>query len=408
MPRRSFLFLQGVSSPFFPKLADRLAAEGERIHRINFNCGDAAYWGGRPAWNFRGPIGGLPGFIDGKFSSCGITDVVLFGDRRPVHEPAIRLARERSVRVHVFEEGYFRPWWVTLERGGVNAKSSLPRDPRWYMEAGALLPDCGDGAPFAQGLPSRALHDFAYHLAGAANPLFFPRYCTHWPYSAAVEYLGYARRFPAIAWHARGTRAAVESLLRSAAHFFLLPLQLDADAQVRHDSPFADMSEAIDRVARSFASHAPGDARLVIKNHPLDTGLARHARFIAGLARELGLEGRIDYLESGDLAALLQHAHGVVTVNSTVGAAALAQQRPTIALGKPIYSLPGLTFQGSLDDFWRGASRPDTELFRRFRNTVIHATQVSGGFYARAGIALAVENSRRMLQAEQSPLEALL
>ena len=124
------------------------------------------------------------------------------------------------------------------------------------------------------------------------------------------------------------------------------------------------MHALIEAVARSFAAAAPGDARLVVKNHPLDTGLDDHARFIGELERRLGLGGRIDYLETGDLAALLSHAQGVVTVNSTAGSAALAQRRPTMALGNPIYKLPGLTFHGPLDEFWREAPPPDAELFR--------------------------------------------
>jgi capsular polysaccharide export protein len=408
MSRRSFLFLQGVASPFFAQLADRLAADGCPVFRVNFNAGDWLGWGRRPAWNFRGALAGLREFLERRIGARGITDLVLFGDRRPVHLPALALARERGLRTHVFEEGYFRPYWVTLERGGVNGNSRLPRDPAWYMRAGAALPDYGDGRAFAASLPARAWHDAAYHLAGLVNPLLFPRYRTHWPYNAAVEYAGYARRFPLLPFHARSAQRITEQLIRERRRYFLLPLQLDSDAQIRHDSPFAGMRELIDAVARSFAACAPDDARLVVKNHPLDTGRDGHAAFIRALAERLGLAGRVDYLETGDLSALLPHAQGVVTVNSTVGAAALAARRPTIALGNPIYNLAGLTFRGPLDAFWRDAPPPDGELFRRFRNTVIHATQVNGGFYSRAGIAMAVDNSRRILQAERSPLEDLL
>ncbi|MBK8578738.1 MAG: hypothetical protein IPN78_10945 [Candidatus Accumulibacter sp.] len=57
--KRSFLFLQGVCSPFFASLADRLVADGYRVHKINFNAGDLLYWGARPAWNYRGDLSGL-------------------------------------------------------------------------------------------------------------------------------------------------------------------------------------------------------------------------------------------------------------------------------------------------------------------------------------------------------------
>ena len=137
--RRSFLFLQGPCTHFFPRLADRLEAAGHGVHRINFCAGDALYWGPRKSWWFRGDVGLLRDFLDDKYRRHGITDQILFGDRRPVHRPAVEHGGACGVRTHVFEEGYFRPWWVTLEREGVNGHSLLPRDPDWFRETGARL-----------------------------------------------------------------------------------------------------------------------------------------------------------------------------------------------------------------------------------------------------------------------------
>jgi capsular polysaccharide export protein len=70
-------------------------------------------------------------------------------------------------------------------------------------------------------------------------------------------------------------------------------------------------------------------------------------------------------------------------INSTAGMAALHHGVPTIACGSAIYDLPGLTYQGSLDDFWAAApgSAPDPFHFRRFRRYVIERTQLNGSFY---------------------------
>jgi capsular polysaccharide export protein len=190
--------------------------------------------------------------------------------------------------------------------------------------------------------------------------------------------------------------------------YFVLPLQLNSDAQIRDHSRFADMAEVLEFVLRSIALHAPAESRLVIKNHPLDMGLMNYSRIISDLSVRFGLVGRVEFLETGDLQALLSRAAGTVTVNSTVGALALGFACPTIALSDPIYNLPGLTFQAGLDDFWNNPPTPDAELYRCFRNTVIHTTQVNGGFYSREGIALAVENCQRMLNSDRSPLDALL
>ena len=408
MGKRSFLLLQGVCSPFFARLADQLRADGHRIFKVNFNGGDAAYWGLRSAWSYRGQVDGLRDYLDDKYRRFGITDQILFGDRRPVHRPAVAHAEQYGIRTHVFEEGYFRPFWVTLEREGVNGHSLLPRDPDWFWEVGERLPDYGDGEPFASPFWVRAMHDVSYHVASASNPVLYPGYQIHAPVNAVVEYAGYMRRFTKLHFIRDKDNERVKDLIGGVMPYFLLPLQLNSDAQIRDHSRFDDMAVGIEYVLASFAQYAPSNTRLVIKNHPLDMGLMNYPRIIAELARRFDLVGRIDYLESGDLVGLIQRARAVVTVNSTVGSVSVGLGCPTIALGDAIYNLPGLTFQGKLDAFWCEGEKPNAELFRRFRNTVIHTTQVNGGFYTHQAIAMAVTNCRRMLVQDRSPLEVLL
>lgn len=406
--KREYLFLQGVCSPFFTRLADWLEASGHRVHKVNFNAGDWLYWKGRPACNFRGRLESLREFLDALYRRLGITDQILFGDRRPIHRLALDHGRAHGVRTHVFEEGYFRPYWITLEREGVNGHSPLPRDPNWFLEVGHRLGEPGDGQAFQSSFGSRAMHDVAYHVAGIGNAFAFPHYRTHAPVSAIVEYGGYVYQLPKARFRKVRDDAAIDRWIHKAQPYFLLPLQLGSDAQILDHSRFDDMIAVMDRVITSFAKFAPNETGLLIKNHPLDTGQVNYWRFIQALAGELGVANRVGYVETGDLHQIIRHARGTVTVNSTVGALALQLNCPTIALGAPIYQLPGLTFQGDLDEFWKNPCVPDAELFRCFRNTVIHATQVNGGFYSREGIDLAVENSGRVLESHRSPLEELL
>jgi len=168
------------------------------------------------------------------------------------------------------------------------------------------------------------------------------------------------------------------------------------------------MRDVIERVMRSFALHAPGDALLVIKNHPLDMGLVAYARHIHKMTGRFDLAERIVYLESGNLETILKHATGAVTVNSTVGNVALGLGCPTLPLADPIYHMRGLTHPGELDGFWQEPTPPDATLFQHFRRTVIHTVQINGGFYCRGGIELAVDSATRVLEADQSPLERLL
>ncbi|MDR3502739.1 MAG: capsular biosynthesis protein [Legionella sp.] len=409
MNKRTFLLLQGVSSPFFARLGDRLKEEGHRVFKINFNGGDLAYWGTRAAWSYRQDIRHLPDYLQQKYSQFAITDQILFGDCRPVHQTAIRCAKTQGIRTHVFEEGYFRPYWVTLEQDGVNKNSNLPRCSKWFGEVGNYIPQYQDGIPFAPSFNARVFHDICYRAVSISNPLLFPKYKTHKGVIAPVAAMGYLRRFSHLLIKARQQdKRKIANLLLKRIPYFFLPLQLSDDAQIQNHSTFNGMWDVISTVMTSFAKNAPNKTSLVIKNHPLDCGLTNYASLIKKLTKTLDLEGRIIYLESGDLNCILQNTLGVVTVNSSVGALALGLDCPTIALAEAIYNLTDLTFQGGLDNFWNMLSKPNSQLYQKFRNTVIHTTQINGGFYSKPSIKMTVEHCLSVLTQPKSRLELLL
>lgn len=334
------------------------------------------------------------------------TDLILFGDSRPFHRQAIPLAEQGKIRVHVFEEGYIRPDWITVERGGVNGHSGVPRDPAWYLAARREMTE----SPTAEHVPTplwlRGVEDITYHLANATAPILYPHHRTHRPRSPAVEYAGWAWRFSKFPVRRACERRRLQYLLGGDHPLFFLPLQLAGDSQLVRHSPFASIGEVIETVMTSFAANAPSDAELLIKNHPLDTGFDRHEKTVRRLGRELGIRQRVHFFESGNLPLLFKRVQGTVVVNSTVGLVALTYGCPVIALADAIYRLPGLTYQGLLNEFWHRPSPPDMALVRSFRDVVHATTQVNGNFFTRDGIRLAVQGCDRML-AEESPLENL-
>ncbi|MDQ6212201.1 MULTISPECIES: capsule biosynthesis protein [Achromobacter] len=392
---RHYLFLQGVCSPFFSELGLALKSIGHRVSKVNYTVGDRMYWRLGQAINYRGPMDALPSFYADQFERLGITDIVVFGDCRPVHQPAIALARSLNITVHVFEEGYFRPYWITLERGGVNGNSSLPSDPDWYRAHSRHTPHFNNGQPFQSAFWKRAVYDVGYNFWAGLNPILHRGVRSHVPYSPITEYLGYLHRGIRVKCYARQSRECEAQLIaQSTEHpFFLLPLQLANDAQIVHHSPFRDMAHAMEITLASFAQHAPPASRLAVKIHPLDPGLVDYRKILHKAAERLNIPERVMFLESGNLPALLGKTAGVVTVNSTVGSSAIVHGRPTITLGHAIYNMPGLAFQGGLDSFWVEAVKPDMTLFRGFRDVVIQKTQINGGFYCATGISLAVKGA---------------
>ncbi|MGC2199852.1 MAG: capsular biosynthesis protein [Stellaceae bacterium] len=396
---RAFLFLQGMATRFFERLGQALLARGHAVHRVNFNGGDRAFWRLPGAVDFCGRAEEWPDFLDRLIVDNGISDIILFGDCRPLHRATIRVAEGRLVRTHVVEEGYLRPDWITFEEGGVNGHSALPRDPSWYRERARSLPAWRDPPPVPGSFRRRALEDVLYTTASMSGMWRFPFYATHRPYYQLIEYAGWLRRLVLKRRAERRAAATIDGLPDGRDPLFFFPLQLDCDYQVRVHSPFRAMHLAIEHVLTSFANHAPPAARLIVKLHPLDSGLVDWAAITGYLAVELRIADRVLILDGGDLGKLLERNLAVVTVNSTVGTLALACGLPVIALGKAIYDIAGLTFQGELDEFWNAPTPPEATLFDAFRRVLAARCLIPGSFFNEAGLKLAVDAAIERLEA---------
>jgi capsular polysaccharide export protein len=394
---RAFLFLQGMATRFFERLGQALVARGHAVHRVNFNGGDRVFWRLSGAVDFRGREHEWPEFLDRLVIDNAISDMILFGDCRPLHRAAIRVAETRALRVHVVEEGYIRPDWITFEEGGVNGYSALPRDPDWYRERARGLPDWQRPPSVPGPFRRRAYEDVLYNLSTMAGVWRFPHYKTHRPYHQLIEYAGWLRRLALMPRSERRAAAAIETLPDEPIFFF--PLQLDCDSQMRVHSPFRAMHLAIEYVLASFARHAPTGSRLVVKLHPFDSGLVDWVGMVEHIAVEHAVAERVTVLDGGELPKILARSRAVITVNSTVGAQGLANGLPVIALGKAVYDMPGLTFQGELDDFWHWATPPDAELFDAFRRVLAARCLLPGSFFNEAGLKLAVEAAVERLEA---------
>ena len=376
------LLLQGPVGPFFRRLAKRLRAAGAEVHKVNFNGGDWLFYP-RHALSWRGHPRDWPQFLARLLEERRIDMALLFGDCRPIHRVARAVAQRYGVKLGAFEEGYIRPNFITFEQFGVNGYSRLPRRAEFYRHLpcrpATAERDVGSTFRYA------AVWSVFYYLAAAVGRPWFPHYRHH-------RHLALSELFPWLrsAWRKalyRFRERAVPGLLTNALHrkFYLVPLQMSLDSQVRQHSDFRSVGRFIRHVVRSFAERAPADASLVIKHHPLDRGFHDYSRLIGRLREQFALGARLLYVHDQHLPTLLESMRGAVVINSTAGLSALSHNAPIKVCGVAIYDIRGLTFQGSLDTFWLEADsfRPDADLFRRFRAHLIERTQINGSFYAR-------------------------
>ena len=82
---RRVLMLQGPHGPFFRKLGAMLETAGAEVWRVGFNRGDEVFWGREGYLPYTGQPEDWPAACADHLDRLAITDLVLYGDARPIH-----------------------------------------------------------------------------------------------------------------------------------------------------------------------------------------------------------------------------------------------------------------------------------------------------------------------------------
>lgn len=396
-PKRTFLFLQGPSSMLFQRIAENLERRGHRCLRVNLCTGDRMFWHRRGARNYRGRFSSWRAYVERLVEQEGITDLILLGEERPHHREAVAVARQRGLTVYTVEMGYLRPDWIRVEIDGSGYHSHFPADPGLVKAAAAGLPEPDYTQHYTQTFVSDAVQDVLFNMSNVLLWFLYPHYRWHAIYHPVAEYAGWIWRLITRRRRIADAQEVVNAIVGGRRPYFLLPLQLETDYQIRAYSAFNTQREAIELIIASMARHAASDVELVVKAHPLDNGLIGWKKEIAAIAKRHGFENRVSTIDGGNLQRLISHARGIVTINSTAGLQAIHAGRPVKVLGVAIYDMEGLTNGGPLDVFWTSPRKPDAALNRAFHRLIDAALHVRGNFYSTRGVAAGAEAIARRI-----------
>jgi capsular polysaccharide export protein len=407
---RAFLFLQGPHGPFFSRLGDMLRRAGAQVWRVGFNAGDSTFW--RDAAHYipyRGPAEAWPERFRALLSDKAITDIVLYGDTRPIHAQAVGIARAAGLTVHVFEEGYMRPYWVTYERGGTNGHSRLMEMSVPEMRAALAQSDMDTAMPPASWGDMRQ-HIFYGALYHGLVLFLNHRYRGFRPHRAlgvGQEFALYLKRLILMPAQAIERRIATRRIRTGGFPYHVVLLQLEHDASFQAHSPFSSMTDFLETVIDGFAEGAPPHHHLVIKAHPLEDGRAPIRATLRRLVAAHGLQGRVHYLRGGKLARLLDEARSAVTVNSTAAQQVLWRGIPLRTFGQAVYAKPEFVSTKPLRDFFAGAERPDRRAYADYRRFLLETSQIAGGFYSARGRRQVLRQVVDMMLSPDDPYDAL-
>lgn len=387
---RRVLFLMGPASLLWRELGDAFEQAGHTTFKIHFSLGDQLFWWRRGGTAYRGRRSKFRAFLEAFIDRNAITDILYYADRDFYHIVAQEVAATRGITAISIENGYLRPDWITLERGGMGIYSRFPDDPDTIRAQGAAVPEPDLDVRYSHTFFKEITLEIAYSMITYFWRVFYPFYRFGRYYDPLLEYLAAIPHMLGKKQRQIAAQTVVEALEANEVTYFAVALQLQGDQQIRANSPFVHLSEFIDTVVGSFARHADASSQLVFKQHPHDNGREAWARVIAQSAVRHGVAKRVSFIDGGDLTLFLRKARGCVLVNSTVGLTALRLGCPTKVMGVAIYDIPGLTHQKPLDTFWRAPEPVDQALMSDFNRLLAASIQVKGSFVNPEGRKAAV------------------
>ncbi len=398
--RQVFLFLQGPITPYFARVADALEARGHRCLRVNLCFGDWMFWRRAGGVNFRGTRETWPAFIADLIDREGVTDLMLLGEQRYYHKVAVAAAKARGLNVTVTDFGYLRPDWITLERDGMSGDSCFPKDPEAVLALAAQAPEPDLVPRYRDSFWLQAVWDMGYHLMSNWLWWLYPGYKSHQVHHNALIYLGTGLHM----LRSRRTGPRVDALVRrlreAGTTYYVLPLQMENDFQLRAYSPFFDLRDADPRGDPFLRRARAGGVAAAGQDPP---PRSRHPQLGAHRAPLRGEVGRVRpgrlrrwRRPRQDAGRLPRRRHGQQHRRPVVD----ARQQADHDAGRRDLRHPGPDLSGRAGDILDAGRAAPARAVGRLHQVVANI-QIRGVYYKAEGMAAAVEATASRLDLTQ-------
>ena len=376
------LLLMGPIGTFFSRLGNYLERKQIQTYKVIFPFYEFGFKKNQII-NFNHKIDLFEPFLIEVIKEKKIKHIFMYGDILTPHRIAIdtckRLRTEGiDVSTEIFELGYLRPNYVTLEKNSVNFKSNIPKERSFYEHL--IVSNVIPRPKYKMGIRLRKIWKgitFIQHSLTNYKIVPYQHKLQPKPIYLYYQALGLVRKYIYSL-----TEYKLKKNIGRDRKYFLVVLQVAIDSQIIEGSKFESVEDFIKYVIKSFKNSNVKDVNLVIKHHPRDRGYNNYSKLIKEEKKKYNLNKNIIYIHDEKIANLLRNPNckGSVIVNSSVGIQALFHNIPVKALGRAIYDIDGLTDQKSLDEFWKDPFGPDRKLFISFYNYILQQTQINGNF----------------------------
>ena len=375
------LFLVGPIGTFFARLSNFLEKNNVKTYKVLFPLHEYGFHKSRTI-KYSENIKLFKDFLRKIIIKYKIKHIFMYGNVVIPHRQALDLVNELNkkrddIETHIFELGYIRPNFVTLESCGVNYTSRFLLDKDFYSKK----------VPYKI-YPVPKKHKFRIRKLWKA--ITFINHCLK--NYQIVEFEHKLQPKPSFLWfqikgfflkyYFRVTEYGMKKKSFETNPFFIVILQVSSDSQIKIGSKIKDNKKFIYKVIKDFARAKLQNINLVIKHHPRDRGYTNYDNEIKKIAKEFGISKNVFYIHDYFLSKVFNNpkCKGTVLINSTVGYQSLYHSIPVKALGITPYNFDGLSYQKSLTSFFLNPKKVDQLLFNKFYKYILENSQINGNF----------------------------
>ena len=236
----------------------------------------------------------------------------------------IAVARKKNIKTLIFEDGFFRPDTIVLDRKGVNKNNSCPREKTFYEN---ITINKGKYDTFMQKENIKGSGPLVDLFSGVKL-------------SNVTGKLFNFFRHPRKVLRVIPLAVNLIAFLNAKRGFILLPLQVRSDSQIICHSPLKDMEGFVDICLASIESYNrkyKKNLSVVIKEHPKDPQMD-----LLRQTRKKHKHVKSYYLTKANTRKLIEKCMAIITINSTIGIEGLLYYKPVITLGQAFYNIDGL------------------------------------------------------------------
>lgn len=379
---KNVLLLQGPMGIFFNSLRKELIENNCNVYQIAFNYGDRFFCNDKKNLiDFNLDVSEFSCFFTKIILEKKIDVIFLFGDSRKYHKIArniINKSFKDKIKLYVFEEGYIRPNYITLEENGVNANSSKLENycPVKFKNKTHKFDLNNNQIPniFYYGM----FYSIIYFLLLNIFHYKFKFYKHHKDISLYTN-LKYGIKSFIRKYYYKFSEKKYDFIYTKS--FYLVPLQVYNDFQISEHSKYNHIGEFIEEILNNYKLSGSDDF-IVFKHHPMDRGFKNYSSEINHLVNKLSLsKEKIIYIHDFNLPMLLKKAKGVIVINSTVGLSALYHERPLLVMGESNYKYHKIVNNVNMIDFLKKPIKPNKKEIAKFYNYLLNSTQIYGNFY---------------------------